>query len=113
MRIVVASDGLDIAPHFSQCLNYNFYTTKSYEIVDSQNIPSQGSSPEECAKLLDKIGVDTLICNGITPTTKSAFEAHGIVVVTQATGNALQAAEAYTASKANQVEEDEDEEEDD
>ena len=112
MRIAVASNGLDIAPHFAQCLNLNYYTTRSYEIAESQNIPAQGCSGDEYAQLMDKIGVDTLICDGIAPDVKSAFEAHGIGVVTQAKGNALKAAEAYAASRAAALLEDKEEEDD-
>lgn len=112
MRIAVASNGLEIAPHFAQCLNFNYYTTRSYEIVDSQNIPAQGSSGEEYARLMDRVGVDTLICDGIDPATQSAFESRSIGVVSGARGNALKAASAYVASRAEAVLSDIDEEDD-
>jgi predicted Fe-Mo cluster-binding NifX family protein len=100
MKIAVASNGLDIALHFSQCLNFNYYTTKSYEIIDSQNIPAQGLSGEEYAQLMDRLGIDVIMCDCIEPATKEAFEEHGIGVVNGAQGNALKAAEAYVESKA-------------
>lgn len=113
MRIAVASNGLDIAPHFAQCLNFNYYTTKSYEIVDSQNIPAQGSSGEEYAQLMDKIGVDTLICDDIGPACRGSFESRGIGVVSGAKGNALKAAQAYVANRAEVVLADAEEDDDD
>jgi len=103
MRIAVASDGLEIAPCFSQCLNFNYYTTKSYEIVESQNIPAQGLSGAEYAKLMDSIGVDTLICGSIPSAAREAFEKHGIGIVAGAQGNALKATEYYVANRAQEV----------
>jgi predicted Fe-Mo cluster-binding NifX family protein len=113
MRIAVASCGLEIAPCFSQCLNFNYYTTKSCEIVDSQNIPAQGLSGTEYAKLMDSIDVDTLICGSIPPATREAFEAYGIGIVAGAQGNALKAAEYYVANRAQEVLADTDEETED
>lgn len=93
MRIVVASNGLDIAPSFSQCENFNYYTTKSCEIVASQNIPAQGLSPEDNAVLMDRMDVTALICNEIGCIAKTALESHDIRVFDGRQGNALQAAE--------------------
>lgn len=109
MRIAVASSGLDIAASFLQCDNFNYYTTKSCEIVASQNIPEQGMSPEEYAKLMEDMEVNVLICNEISDVAKAAFEERSIVVVSEKQGNALQAAEEYVAFIAENVEEEEDE----
>lgn len=104
MRIAVASDGLDVAQHFSQCLNFNYYTTKSYQIVDSQNLPNQGLSAEETARTMRTIDVDALVCGQIAPASAEAFEQHDIEVMTGASGNALQAAQTYLDKKAEELE---------
>ena len=95
MRIAVASDGLDVAQHFSQCLNFNYYTTQSYQIIDSQNIPAQGLSAEEYAQLMEGIGIDALIGNNISPDAQEAFSLRGIDIVSPASGRAIDAAAAY------------------
>lgn len=105
MRIAVASIGLDIAPSFSHCEDFNYYTTKSYEIIASQNMPAQGYTFEGCAQLLDNMGVDAIICNEIGETARSAFDNHGIMVVDGKTGNALQAAEDLVEQLSEQLDE--------
>lgn len=103
MRIAVASDGLSIAQHFSQCLNFNYYTTCSYQIIESQNIPAQGVTAEEYARLMDHIGVDALIVNHISPTARATFLEHGIEVVESQEGLAIEAAERYIDERAAEL----------
>ena len=104
MRIAVASSGLDISSSFSTCENFNYYTTKSCEIVASQNIPAQGLSPEEYAELMEQVGVTALICGEMGAMSREAFESHSILVVSDKQGNALQAAEELVASLADDLE---------
>ena len=113
MRVVVASCGLDIAPSFSQCENFNYYTTKSFEIVASQNLPAQGLSAEEYVRIMENVDVNALICDEISAASKEAFTSHGIDVMDGVKGNAFQAAETYVAHAAelvlNAAEEEDDE----
>lgn len=106
MRIVVASNGLDVAPSFSQCENFNYYTTMSCEIVASQNIPAQGLTPEGYAALMEDMEVTALVCNEMGAMAKSAFEAHDITVIDDQTGNAFQAAEQAVNMMGCRIEED-------
>ena len=104
MRIVVASSGLDIAASFATCENFNYYTTQSYEIIASQNIPAQGLSAEDYAALMEKMDVDAIICDGIGAMARDAFEAHSIRVVSGKSGNALKAAEALVEELGEELE---------
>lgn len=104
MRIAVASSGLDIASSFSLCENFNYYTTKSFEIVASQNIPAQGFSAEDCAELMEHMDVTALICNSIGSTAQSAFESRNIMVVSNKEGRALAAAESLVDELAREME---------
>ena len=103
MRIAVASAGLDIAASILTCDNFNYYTTRSYEIIASQNIPAQGLSPEEYAVLMENMKVDAIICNAIGAVARNAFEEHSIMVVDGKEGNALQAAEELVATLAEEL----------
>ena len=113
MRIAVASNGLDIAPSFSQCENFNYYTTKSYEIVASQNFPAQGLAAEEYASVMEDMGVNAIICDQIGALARNAFESRDIKVVDSKQGNALAAAqeliEAMAEALVNEEAEDDDE----
>ncbi|MEG0070315.1 MAG: NifB/NifX family molybdenum-iron cluster-binding protein [Raoultibacter sp.] len=95
MRIAVASDGLDISQHFGHCDNYNYYTVSDGVIVDCQNMPSLGHLYGSMAPLMKDLDVGVLITGGIGASAKDAFDAHGIEVVTGATGTARQAVENY------------------
>ncbi len=99
MRIAVASNGLDVAEHFARCANFNYYTTKSCIIVDSQNMPAQGLECAEYAHLMSGIDVDVLVCDRIGPAARKAFEDLDIRVVDGAKGNALEAAQDYLDGK--------------
>ena len=100
MRIAVASIGLDVAPSYSQCENYNYYTTQSYEIIASQNFPAQGVSADECATMMESMNVDVLVCDEIGDLTRSAFEAHDIKVIDSKKGKALQVAQELVEEMA-------------
>ena len=104
MRIAVASDGLDVADDFLQSRNFNYYTTQSFELADSKNIPAEGITCEEYASLMEQIGIDALICNGITPACKIAFEDVGITVAEGVRGNALEAAQDFLTDQAKSLE---------
>lgn len=112
MRIAVASNGLEVAECFPQCLNFNYYTTKSYEIAETQNLPAQGITGEEYAELMNRIDVDVFICHALSAAHASEFQKYGIEVVTGASGRAMQAAQDYVDKKAQELENDTLEEDD-
>lgn len=95
MRIAVASNGLDISQHFGHCDNYNYYTVSDGEIVDCQNMPSPGHLCGSMAPFMKDLDVGVLIAGAIGTGVKNAFDAHGIEVVTGASGSARQAVENY------------------
>lgn len=100
MRIAVASIGLDVSPSYSQCENYNCYTTQSYQIIASQNFPAQGVSADECASMMESMGVSVFVCDQIGDLARNAFEAHDIKVVDSKRGKALQVAQELVEAMA-------------
>ncbi|MCH4183904.1 MAG: hypothetical protein LKF61_00255 [Eggerthellaceae bacterium] len=103
MRIAVASEGLDVAPQFAQCANFNYFTTKSFEIVDSQNIPFRSCTIDDCVRLFKTIGTDAIICDSISTVSQRILTDQGFEVVQQAHGNALQAAQRYIDARAREL----------
>lgn len=104
MKIAVASDGLNVAQSFARCQNFNYYTTRSYEIAETQNIPAQGLTPEQYAKFMRTVGVDALIAGSISPNARDAFETQHIQVVQDVQGGAFQAASNFVAECAASLE---------
>lgn len=97
MRIAVVSDGLNVAEHIMRCRNINCYTTRSLQVCDSKNVPAEGLSCNDYARLMLNMGVDVVICSSVSPTCRKAFEAYDIEIVEGACGNALEAARNYTS----------------
>ena len=77
-----------------------FLSEEGYEVADSKNIPTMGITCEEYASLMEEIGIDALICNGIPTSCRIAFEDAGIHVHEGAQGNALEAAQGFAAQQA-------------
>ena len=95
MRIAVASEGLDVSTHFSSCTNFNFYKVENGELVEARNLPSQEHLCGSQANFLRQIEVRVLVCGAISERDIEIMSKAGITVVTGASGNALQAADAY------------------
>ncbi|MEG0072677.1 MAG: NifB/NifX family molybdenum-iron cluster-binding protein [Raoultibacter sp.] len=104
MKIAVASEGLDVSHHFGHCLNYNYFTVADGAVVDCQNMPSPGHLCGSMAPLMKELEVGALITGGIGAGAKNAFDAHGITVITGASGNARQAVEDYLSGELSSSE---------
>ena len=104
MRIAVASEGLNVAKSFASCPNVNYYTTSSYEIAETQNLPVEGLTLEEHATLMEKIGVDVLLVNNISHAALNALGAKNIRVLQGFTGSAFDAATTYLSEQAATLE---------
>lgn len=95
MRIAVASEGLDVCPHFNCCTNFNYYKVEDGHLVDSRNLPSQGHLCGSQANFLRQIEVKVLICGAISPSEEKSIEQAGIQVVPGASGRAIEAAQSF------------------
>lgn len=95
MRIAVASEGLYVAPSFERCASFTCYSAQRGIIVDCQNMPNLGFSPQHLVTLLHELHVCTLITGEIEPSSQSSLRDANIEVITQATGSAREATEAY------------------
>ena len=99
MRIAVASQGLDVSPHFGSCTNFNYYKVENNQLVDSRNLPSSGHLCGSQANFLRQIEVKVLLCGAISPHDKEQMERAGITVISGVSGRATEAAMAYLANK--------------
>ena len=101
MRIAVASQGLDVSPHFGSCTNFNYYKVENNQLVDSRNLPSSGHLCGSQANFLRQIEVKVLLCSAISPHDKEQMERAGITVISGVSGRATEATMAYLANKSS------------
>lgn len=101
MRIAVASQGLDVSPHFGSCTNFNYYKVENNQLVDSRNLPSSSHLCGSQANFLRQIEVKVLLCGAISPHDKEQMERAGITVISGVSGRATEAAMAYLANKSS------------
>lgn len=99
MKIAVASEGLDVSPHFGRCSNYSYYLVEKGIVTNHQNLPSPGHVCDSGATLMKDLGIDVVITGGIGEKALNALKADGISVVSGATGSARDAVEAYLAGE--------------
>lgn len=104
MRIAVASEGLDVSPHFGHCANYNYFTIEDGMIVEGQNLPSAGGQCGSAASLMRELDVDVVVTGGIGEKAKEALERHGIEVIAGVTGEARGAVLDYLSGTLRQPE---------
>ncbi|MBC2890594.1 NifB/NifX family molybdenum-iron cluster-binding protein [Gordonibacter massiliensis (ex Traore et al. 2017)] len=105
MRIAVASEGLGVAPRFSQCSSYMCYTVDRGVIVECQNMPNPGMSTAKLVTLFSEMGVDTIIVDAIDYDVANVFCHAGIEVIASAHGSAREVAQAYLTRTLTGVDE--------
>ena len=106
MRIAVASEGLNVSPYFERCTDYTCYTITYGIITECQNIPNSGLSVSRVARLMNDLGVDTVISGKIEDKTKQTLQNNNIEIFAEASGTARSAVEAYLAQTFAGFEED-------
>lgn len=103
MRIAVASNGLNVADNFSTCLNFNFFDTSAYEIVDTRNIPADELTSDERVLLLDHLNADALVCGNVRADTENDLARRSVAVASGFCGSAYEAAESYVNKRAQEL----------
>lgn len=110
MRIAVASNGLEIADSQVSWGNLNCYSSVSYEIVESQNVPITTTTTADLVRLIRLIGPDALICSSIPLSVARELQDADIKIITGKSGSALNAANDFLSTYATNYEFDDEEE---
>ena len=108
MRIAVTYDNGEIFQHFGHTESFKLYVTEDGKITSSEVIGTDGEGHSALAGLLDKNGIDVLICGGIGDGAINALNDAGIEVYSGISGDADEAVKAFlngelTPSGANCV----------
>lgn len=97
LKIVVASEGFEVSPHFAKCSNYSYYTVINGIITDYQNMPNTEHLCGAIAPLMKELGVNVVLTGGIGPKSLEALKSEDIAVVTGVSGDVRTAVESYVA----------------
>lgn len=98
MMIAVASEGKEVSPHFGHCANFNIYTEQDGKIAGEENVISPGHD-HNLIDFLDERGVAVILSGGMGAGAREKFAAKNIEVVTGASGDAKEAAQAYLSGE--------------
>lgn len=105
MRIVVASQGLDVAPWFLHCESFTSYRVEQGVIIDCQNMPNLSLPAAQITQLLRDLDTTVVLAGHIEKSAKEALKAKGIEFQEGAVGTASGAARVFLASALSGLEE--------
>ena len=89
MIIAVPVNGSDIAPDFGKATEFSVFTTSVFdEIKDVRLIRAPGDGHESAIRLLEKNGVQAVICGGIGGYAVRAMRNTGMMLMGGAEGSA-------------------------
>jgi len=95
MKIAVASEGLEVAPYFEGCTNYNCFTIENGTITNYRNLPNQAFPDGKAVAVLSGLGIDTIIVGRISKRSMDFLKGQDFTVFPGALGGAKEAVEAY------------------
>lgn len=93
-KIAVTYENGEIFQHFGHTAQFKVYTVAEGRVAGAEVIGTEGSGHGALAGMLQKLGVDTLICGGIGGGARQALDAAGIRVFGGAAGSADEAVDA-------------------
>ncbi|MDI6689913.1 MAG: NifB/NifX family molybdenum-iron cluster-binding protein [Actinomycetota bacterium] len=86
MKVAIATDGVEVSPHFGRCATYTIAEIKNNQIISKEVIANPGHEPGFLPMFLAQRGVGYVIAGGMGPRAKTLFAQHGIEVITGAYG---------------------------
>ncbi len=95
MRIAIPVTGDEVSASFGGCEAFRFYEDDHGRIVRRFRVPMEGSGAEAALTLLERYGIDALVCGALTAEEKRVLAPSGLLLRTDAAGGADEAALAY------------------
>lgn len=94
MRIAIPVVGDDVSAGLAGCEAVKFYEDDHGRILRQFSVPVE-SGADAALAVVERHGVDTLVCGPLTPEAKRALALAGLLVAQGYTGSADAAAKAY------------------
>lgn len=95
MRIAVPTVGDEVSASFGACEAFHFYEDDHGKIMREFLVPVESSGAEAALAVLERYGVDVLVCGALRAEEKRLLAASGILLSTDAAGKADDAALRY------------------
>jgi len=88
MKIAVAVEAGQVAPHFGRCQSYLVADVTDGQIGVRQQVQSPGHEPGVLPAMLHDLGVECVIAGGMGPRAQGMFEQYGISTIVGVSGAA-------------------------
>jgi predicted Fe-Mo cluster-binding NifX family protein len=88
MKVAVAVEAGQVAPHFGRCQSYLVADVQDGEIGVRQQVESPGHEPGVLPAMLHDLGVKCVIAGGMGPRAQGMFEQYGISTIVGVAGAA-------------------------
>ena len=95
MRLAVPVVGDDVSASFGACEAVKFYEDDHGRIVHTFVVPMEGSGADAALALIERYGIDTLVCGPLAPEERRSLAMSGLLLSPGHTGGADNAARAY------------------
>lgn len=95
IKIAVASENEKVTEHFGHCINFNIYEAVDGRILKNSSVDNPGHKPGFLPNYLNDLGVNVVISGGMGSGAIDIFNEKGIEVIVGASGDAMNAAQAY------------------
>jgi Mrp family chromosome partitioning ATPase/predicted Fe-Mo cluster-binding NifX family protein len=95
IKIAVASENEKVTEHFGHCINFNIYEAVDGKILKNSSVDNPGHKPGFLPNYLNDLGVNVVISGGMGSGAIDIFNEKGIEVIVGASGDAMNAAQAY------------------
>ncbi|NPV71433.1 MAG: dinitrogenase iron-molybdenum cofactor [Firmicutes bacterium] len=97
MKIAVATEGINVSPHFGRCPEYTLFEIENGEVKSRTIIPNPGHEPGFLPGYLGQLGVSCIIAGGMGPRAQALFSEQKIETVTGVYGSVEKAVAQYLA----------------
>ena len=95
MRIAIPAAGEAVSATLDACEAFHFYEDDHGKIVRQFRVPMEGSGLAAVLALLERYGVDVVVCGALGAEEKRALASEGLLLAPGASGGADEAARAY------------------
>ena len=91
MKVAIAVEGGQVAPHFGRCQSYLVAEVEEGRIGVRQQVESPAHEPGVLPAMLHDLGVECVIAGGMGPRAQQMFEGYGISTIVGVEGAAQEA----------------------
>ena len=95
MKVAVAVEAGQVAPHFGRCQSYLIAEVAEGQIGERRQVQSPGHEPGVLPAMLHDLGVTYVIAGGMGPRAQGMFEEYGISTLVGVDGPAQDALSGF------------------